>query len=142
MCPGNGRRYYRGRGPTPGVPDLFSLFKYLLTSALRLLNLSWASLRIVSQAMVMFMWLVGTGFGALWTSSLERGRGKSARLYGSCMAYSYFGAFVLTALDTPGVRLRWLALAFFLFVAFLAAMVVIGRRRLRRQGTRQNATTR
>jgi uncharacterized membrane protein len=96
----------------------------------------------MSQAVVVFMWLVGTGFGALWTSSLERGQGKSARLYGSCMAYSYFAAFVLTALDTPGVRLRWLALAFFIIVVFLAAMVVIGRRRLRPQGTRQNATNR
>ena len=90
----------------------------------------------------MFMWLVGTGFGALWTTSLERGQEKSARLYGSCMAYSYFAAFVLTALDTPGVRLRWLALAFFIFVVFLVAMVVIGRRWLRRQGTRRNAIIR
>ncbi len=81
----------------------------------------------------MVMWLVGTGFGALWTSSLERGASQSARLYGFCMAYSYFAALALGVFGGPEVRLRWLALAFLLFVLCLIAMVVVGRRRLRRQ---------
>ena len=88
---------------------------------------------IMSQAVVMFMWLVGTGFGALWTSSLERGASQSARLYGFCMAYSYFAALALGVFVGPGVRLRWLALAFLLVVLCLMATVIVGRRRLRRQ---------
>ena len=88
---------------------------------------------VVSQALVMFMWFVGTGFGALWTSSLERGQDKSAPLYGFCMAYSYFAALALGVLGVPGVRLRWLALGFLLVVLGLIAMIIVGRRRLRRQ---------
>ena len=61
---------------------------------------------IVSQAVVMLMRLVGTGFGALWRSSLERGQGKSAILYATCMAYPYFAALTLGVLGNLGVRLR------------------------------------
>ncbi len=80
----------------------------------------------------MFMWLVGTVFGALWTSSVERGQEKSAPLYGFCMAYCYFAALAL-GIFGPDVRLRWLALAFLLVVLGLIAMFIVGRRRLRRQ---------
>jgi hypothetical protein len=87
---------------------------------------------IVSQTVVMFVWLVGTGFGALWTSSFERGASQSARLYGFCMAYSYFAALALGVLGGPGVRPRWLALGFLLVVLGLIAMIIVGRRLLRR----------
>ncbi len=80
----------------------------------------------------MFIWVVGTCFGALWASSSERGR-SSARLYSYCMAYCYLAALVLAALPSLGVGLGWLALEFFVFLVFLIGVLVVGRRRLRRQ---------
>jgi hypothetical protein len=87
----------------------------------------------VSQAVVMLVWLVGTVFGALWTSSLERGAIAVARLYGICMAYCYFAALALGIFGGPDVRLRCLALGFLLVVGALITMVIVDRRRLCRQ---------
>ncbi len=58
------------------------------------------------------------------------------------MAYSYFAALALGVLGEPGVRLRWLALGFLLVVLGLIAMIIVDRRRLRRQRAEQAAAPR
>jgi predicted tellurium resistance membrane protein TerC len=75
--------------------------------------------------MVMLALLVGTGFGALWMASLERGKDEKARLYGFVMAYSYLTAAV-TIFAT--VSTTWFVLLYVLAIVFAIAVVVIRKR--------------
>ena len=83
------------------------------------------------QAMVMLAWLIGTGFGALWASSLERQANESARRYGLYMAYFYLAGIVLAGFSVVPAG-WWTALVGFFVAAFFAVIVVLDRRRLRR----------
>jgi predicted tellurium resistance membrane protein TerC len=82
------------------------------------------------QAMAMLAWLVGTVFGALWASSLEREEEARARLYGFYMAYLYFTGVVLMGF-APIPAGWWTALVMIVVVVFFATVAIIGRRRLR-----------
>jgi hypothetical protein len=82
----------------------------------------------MQDTMVALTWFVGALFGAFWTSSLELGHKKNAKLHGVCMVYCYFlDAVIILA---AGSLSYWWFLALYSLAALLLSLIIaFGRKR-------------
>ena len=85
----------------------------------------------METGILLFSWAVGATFGALWTSLLEQGYQKRAKIYGFSMVYCYVVGAVFIQL-CGHIRYRWLLLMYLLAALSLIAILFIYRRRRNR----------